>query len=151
MVMRFLDPFETLLNLQRALESVRSSDWFGIGTTGRGEFPPINVFQKGDEFVVITEIPGVHKSDLQIKVKDGQLQISGKKEVDYGGKASLHRRERLSGSFDRSISFPTDITRPALRPIIATAYLQSLFRKRKAPSREISKSIDGRASEPSFD
>lgn len=109
MIMRFSDPFETLLGLQRALESASSSDWFGLGTTSRGAFPPVNVFQQDDDFVVVTEIPGVNKRDLELKVKENQLQISGKRGSTYGEGVSLHRRERRTGSFDRTVSFPTEI------------------------------------------
>jgi HSP20 family protein len=109
MVVRFSDPFETLLGLQRALESARSSDWFGLGTTSRGTFPPVNVFQQGDDFVVVTEIPGVNKSDLELKVKENQLQIAGKRGSSHGEGVSLHRRERRTGSFDRTVSFPAEI------------------------------------------
>ena len=49
----FSDPFETLLTLQRALESRIASDWMGRGTAARGSFPPINIFQKDDNFVAV--------------------------------------------------------------------------------------------------
>ena len=44
----FGDPFDTLINLQE-LEARLSSDWLQDRTTTRGPFPPINVFQQGDE------------------------------------------------------------------------------------------------------
>lgn len=109
MVVRFSDPFETLLGLQRALESARSSDWFGLGTSSRGAFPPVNVFQQDDDFVVVTEIPGVDKSDLEVRVRENQLQIAGSRSSTYGEGASLHRRERRMGGFNRTVSFPTEI------------------------------------------
>ncbi len=105
----FSDPFETLLSLQRALDAASRSNWFGLGTTNRGGFPPINVFQKGDDFVVVAELPGTKKADLDIKVKDNQLQLSGKKIISYDEKASVHRRERVGGRFDRTIGFPTEV------------------------------------------
>jgi HSP20 family protein len=37
------------------------------------------------------------------------LRIAGKKTVEYPEKASLHRRERLSGEFDRAITLPVAI------------------------------------------
>ena len=109
MVMRFSDPFETLLGLQRALDSARSSDWFGLGTSSAGAYPPVNVFQQGDDFVVVTEIPGVNKSDLELKVKENQLQIAGSRSSTYGEGVSLHRRERRTDGFNRTVSFPAEI------------------------------------------
>lgn len=51
MVFRTVNPFEALMDFQRALDSVRLSDWFGTGTASWGGFPPINVFRQGDDFV----------------------------------------------------------------------------------------------------
>lgn len=109
MIMRFSDPFETLQSVQRALDAAMSSDWFGIGTTSRGAFPPVNVFQQDDDFVVVTELPGMSKSEIELKVQNSELQIAGKRNIDYGEGASLHRRERRAGSFNRTVSFPADI------------------------------------------
>lgn len=107
--MMFSDPFETLFNLQQALDSFRTSNWLESGLSGTGTYPPINVFRKGDDFVVITEVPGIKKSDLDIQVKGNTIRIAGTKSVNYPEKASLHRRERSAGRFDRAITIPVQI------------------------------------------
>jgi HSP20 family protein len=109
MIMGFADPFDTLLDLQRSLEATLANDWLQDLTTSRGPFPPINVFQQGDDILAIIELPGVSKSDLQIEAKENSIRIFGKKAVDYPEEASLHRRERVSGEFDRTLSFPVQI------------------------------------------
>ncbi len=109
MIMRFSDPFETLQSVQRALDAAMSSDWFGMGTTSRGAFPPVDVFQQDDDFVVVTELPGMSKKEIELKVQGNELQIAGKRNVDYGEGASLHRRERRAGSFNRTVNFPAEI------------------------------------------
>lgn len=103
------DPLDNLLALQRGLESAMSSDWFGGSTASHGAYPLVNVFQQGDDFVVVAELPGVNKQDLNIEVKRNQLRIAGKKQVSRDGGKSVHRRERLSGEFDRTITFPAEI------------------------------------------
>jgi len=103
------DPFETLFNLQQALDTFRASSWLEASPSGGGAYPPMNVFRKGDDFVIITEVPGIEKSSLEIQVKDNTIRIAGTKSVDYTEKASLHRRERLSGQFDRAITIPVRI------------------------------------------
>jgi HSP20 family protein len=109
MVIGFADPFDALLDLQRSLEATLASDWLQDLTTSRGPFPPINVFQQGDDILAIIELPGVGKSDLQIEAKENTIRIFGKKKVDYPEEASLHRRERVSGDFDRTLSVPVQI------------------------------------------
>jgi HSP20 family protein len=109
MAMMLSDPFETLLNLQQALDAFQASSWLQSSPSGTGAYPPVNVFRKGDDFVVITEVPGIKKSDLEIQVKGNTIRVAGTKSVAYSEKASLHRRERLAGRFDRAITIPVEI------------------------------------------
>lgn len=105
----FPDPFDPLLGLQQALDSYRSSDWLGSGPSGAGGYPPMNVFRKGEDFIIITELPGVPKSDLSVQVKGNSVRLSGTKPVTYPENAALHRRERLSGRFDRAVTLPVQV------------------------------------------
>jgi len=109
MVTVFADPFDALFNLQRALEARTESDWLQNQTAGQGPFPPINVFQQGDDIVAIVELPGVDKNDLQIQAKENTIRIAGKKAVDLPEEVSVHRRERVFGEFDRTISLPIQL------------------------------------------
>jgi HSP20 family protein len=109
MAMMLADPFEALFRFQQALDSFRQSDWLDGSTSGTGPYPPVNVFRKGDDFVVIAEVPGIDKSDLDIQVKDRVIRIAGTKSVNYGDKTSLHRRERATGRFDRAFTIPVQI------------------------------------------
>src|SRR5215210_4260015 len=103
------DPFETLFNIQRALQARESSDWLQDQTTSQGPFPPINVFQQGDDILAIIELAGIDKSSLSIQAKDNTIRISGRKAVAYPEDVSVHRRERSSGEFDRTLSIPVRI------------------------------------------
>jgi HSP20 family protein len=114
-MLTFGDPFEALLAIQSALEARRSSGWMGAGTAGAGSFPPINIFQQGEDFVAIVELPGMDKDELQVEAHDGTIRISGKKQIAYPEGTSVHRRERLSGSFDRTISLPVEIDAESIR------------------------------------
>lgn len=111
----FRDPFEALLAMQRALESRRASDWMGSRTAGTGSYPPINVFQRGDGFVAVVELPGIDKNDIEIEAKENTIRLSGRKAVAFGPAASVHRRERVSGVFDRTLSLPVEIDPDAVK------------------------------------
>lgn len=105
----FPDPFETLFNIQRSMESSLASDWLSGGPSGAGSYPPLNVFRQGEDFVVITELPGINREDVDIQMQGNRLRVAGKKSVRYEEGASLHRRERIAGSFDRSITIPIEV------------------------------------------
>jgi len=109
MITAFADPFEALLNLQRELDARLASDWLQDLTTSRGPFPPINVFQQGDDILAIIELPGIDSNDLQIQAKENTIRISGKKSVVYPNRVSVHRRERVFGEFDRTLTLPVNL------------------------------------------
>jgi HSP20 family protein len=109
MIIAFADPFNALLDLQRALEARLASGWLQDSTTSRGPFPPINVFQQGDDIVAIIELPGIDKNDLHVSAQENTIRISGRKAVDFPEGVSVHRRERVSGEFDRTLSLPIEL------------------------------------------
>jgi HSP20 family protein len=109
MVIRVRDPFAALLGLQRAMDGVMGSDWFGSRTSGTGAFPLINVFNDGEDFVLVAELPGVKKEDLDVQVRGDTLRIQGTKTVSYDDGASVHRRERSAGQFDRTLTLPAEV------------------------------------------
>ena len=78
----FPDPFDTLPGLQQALDTFRTSGWLQPGLSGGGTYPPMNVFRKGDDFIVITEVPGIKKSDLEVQVKGNTIRLAGTKSVN---------------------------------------------------------------------
>jgi HSP20 family protein len=103
------DPFHPLFNLQRALERSFDREWLRGTTTGIGSFPPINVFQQGDDFVALVELPGLSKDEIDIQAKDKSIRLSGRKTISSPKDASVHRRERVSGVFDRTITLPVQV------------------------------------------
>jgi HSP20 family protein len=115
MISGFRDPLEALFAMQRALDSRLASDWMGSRTASMGAYPPINVFQRGDGFVAVLELPGINKDDIEIEAKENTIRISGRKSVNYDQAASVHRRERVAGVFDRTLSVPIQIDPDAVK------------------------------------
>jgi HSP20 family protein len=105
----FPEPFGTLVDLQNALDVFRRSDWLQSSPSAGGSYPPLNIFRKGDGFTLVAEVPGINRSDLEIQVSGRTIHLSGSKSVQYPEKASVHRRERLQGRFDRSITLPIEV------------------------------------------
>jgi len=107
--MAILDPFDALSSFQQALDAYRTSSWLDSSVSGGGAYPPVNVFRKADDFIIIAELPGVKKSDLDVQVKGRTIRVTGAKTVGYQEKAAVHRRERLAGRFDRAVTMPVEI------------------------------------------
>lgn len=107
------DPFERLLSLQREIDrSFENRGWLDAGFGGRGVFPPVNVFQDADGFLVRVEVPGVPPDKLGIETHGQTLTISGERDTNRAEGASYHRREREAGKFSRTLSLPANVDVP---------------------------------------
>lgn len=102
------DPWNALLRLQGEIERAFDQPLVGSGLSGRGAFPPVNVFRGKDGYVAHFEVPGLAPADLSIETRDRTLTVSGKREPREPSEGSLHRRECWSGEFSRSLQFPED-------------------------------------------
>ena len=105
------NPIEALLSLQQELDRVFASprQGFDLGLSGRGVFPPTNVFSDQEGEVVRMEVPGVAPETLAIESQGRTLTISGKRETSPPEGASFHRHERGSGEFSRSLQLSADL------------------------------------------
>ena len=104
------DPVGGLLTLQRELERVFENPLgLDLGPSGRGVYPPVNVFSDRDGYVVRVEVPGVAPDQINIETHGRSLTISGKRENAAPQNGSFHRRERGSGEFSRSVQLPADL------------------------------------------
>ncbi|MGE5213279.1 MAG: Hsp20/alpha crystallin family protein [Nitrospirota bacterium] len=86
--------------------------WSGFGRTGQlftGWSPALDLYESGDHFVAVVELPGMRKEDIEISLHDGTLTISGERKSESNNGESAQRTERYVGTFRRSISLPTRV------------------------------------------
>jgi len=105
----FSRTLNTIMNIQSALERAMEGGLFGGTTFNSGVFPPVNILEKDETLHIICELPGVPAEDLNLEIKGRHLRISGSRKIDYDEKASIHRIERNSGNFDRTIGLPYEV------------------------------------------
>jgi HSP20 family protein len=73
-------------------------------------FPLLNVREVDHSYVVTAEIPGMKTDDLDIKVEGNTLAIKGERKPENVDESlSFHRRERATGTFQRSLTLPNRI------------------------------------------
>ena len=109
--MRLYDPFNSLVRLQEEIERAFERP-LGLapawGISGRGAFPPVNVFQGKEGYVARFEVPGLGSDNVSVEAHGRSLTVSGKREALAPAEGSLHRSETWSGEFSRSFQFPED-------------------------------------------
>ncbi len=71
--------------------------------------PRTNLYEKGDDFEIRAEVPGVEKKDLDVKIQGNYLEISATRKSDAPEGFKSHRVERGVSSFSRSFTLPADV------------------------------------------
>lgn len=100
-----VDPFRELDRLHRQMNR-----FFDGVSSGSPEYPAVNVWGNKDEVRVAVEMPGVNPDKIECSVDGQVLTIQGERAADHlGEKDVVYRRERMDGSFARSIRLPFDV------------------------------------------
>ncbi len=105
----YSSPSETSFDqLRRGLDEL--FERVGAGPSRRaGAFPPMNLFESEDGFVLTAELPGVKGDDIEIAVEGNRVTVRGERKIDHPSDASVHRLERQSGAFRRTLELPVEI------------------------------------------
>lgn len=77
----------------------------------RGVYPPVNLHETEEGFVLTAELPGVSPEDIDVSIEGATVTLAGERKVEYaaGDGTSVHRRERPTGTFRRAFELPTEI------------------------------------------
>jgi len=79
-------------------------------TGGISVVPAFDLYETDDEIVVRANLPGMKSDDVQITVNNGVLTLRGEvKQETEKKEATWHLFERRYGTFERSVSLPTDV------------------------------------------
>ncbi len=72
--------------------------------------PTVDIFEEGSDVVIKAELPGMKKEDIDVKLTDNTITISGeKKKAEKIEKKNYYRMERSYGSFTRTFSLPSEV------------------------------------------
>jgi HSP20 family protein len=112
-IVRF-DPFREMAALQdrvnRAFGDLNRR--FDDDLTVRGTWTPsVDIYESENHSLVLkAELPDVAKEDIDLRVENNTLTISGTKKMDKEVKEQqYHRIERVYGSFSRTFTLPPTV------------------------------------------
>jgi len=72
-------------------------------------YPPLNVWEDGETLKIEAEVPGVKIEDIEVSYDNGELTLKGEKKFEAKDTTPFHRRERLYGTFARTLTVPWEI------------------------------------------
>lgn len=109
------DPSRDLDLLQGDVNRLFDAFFQGRGNRGQSDglqrwIPPMDLTERGDEYLLRADLPGLSSEDVEIEVKDDVLTISGERRSEHEDKGEgFHRIERSFGRFSRSLDLPAGI------------------------------------------
>jgi HSP20 family protein len=82
----------------------------GSPAQSRRWLPAMDLVERGDEFVLRADLPGVPENEVNIELEDNVLTISGERKSEHEERTDgYYRLERASGSFSRSLTLPDGV------------------------------------------
>lgn len=105
---------------------------------GRGLWSPqIETFQRGNEFVVLADLPGLKKDDVKIDITDTSITIEGERREEHEeDREGYYRSERSYGSFYRVVPLPEGTITDSAKAHFNNGVLEIVV---QAPPREVSR------------
>jgi HSP20 family protein len=78
--------------------------------TGRPWSPAVDIFETEDELVLKADVPEVDLKDIDVRVENQTLTLSGERKFDKEDTSrGYHRIERAYGQFTRSFTLPQTV------------------------------------------
>ncbi len=136
------DPFRELRNeMGRLFESL---DPFP-GARRVAQYPPLNLYDAGDRYVLLVQLPGVLPGDLDLAITGETLTMRGERKRAEGIKDDQYRRqERPIGHWARTITLPDRVDGAAVAASFSNGILTvNLPKAESAKPRQIAVSAAG--------
>ena len=127
---RLLDDFGQIgSNLEKPIEDLFRSVSTGFTLAERTWKPPMDMNETPEEVIIVAEVPGVDKDDLEVEISSKAVRIKGNRYTRHcSGNATYRLAELQYGSFERILFLPAPID----PEIVSAAYQNGLLEIRLA-------------------
>jgi HSP20 family protein len=108
-------------------------DW--MTSAGQGDWmPAIEAFQRGSEFVIRAEVPGMKRNEINVEAGDDSITIRGERRQEHSeDREGMFWSERSYGSFSRTIPLPPGAISDSAKASFNNGVLEIVM---QAPSQE---------------
>ncbi len=136
------DIFEKFRNLHAEMEVLfddffRLKHPFALGTEKRWR-PSVDMYETKDEIVVIAELSGVKKEDINISASKKALYLSGtRRETAGSSKRHYYSMEIRFGPFERLIRLPARVNLKKLKTNLESGLLKIRIPKAEEPDETV--------------
>ncbi|HEY3305196.1 MAG TPA: Hsp20/alpha crystallin family protein [Candidatus Binatia bacterium] len=142
------EPFEGLPSIQSRIndlfEDTLGSRLTRAAANGAVWYPPVDILESKEAYLIRAELPGMKKEDFNVEVKEGTLTLSGERKVEEPvNGVEYHRVERLAGKFTRSFYLPQTVKQDAIKATYRDGILEVYVPKaEEAKPKQITVSVN---------
>ena len=135
-----LDPLRDILSLQERMnrlfeESLLRGRELSAGPPAAWT-PSVDVYETGEAFVMLVELPGVSEDDVEVTVEGDEVRLRGQRHLPGPRPESFERIERSYGPFARSFRFEQEVDPDRVTADFTDGLLRLEVRKAHVPSRQ---------------
>lgn len=111
------DPFEELKRVRQEISQEIDRVFsevmgrFRPRPVSRGEYvePAIDIYETGEEVVVVANLPGAGKEDIRVEATESALEIKAEAKAQPAKDVTYHRRERPAQGYARMVELPCKV------------------------------------------
>jgi HSP20 family protein len=102
-----------------------------IGRQVGRSYPSVDIVENGDHFLVLADLPGMTRDEIEIKIENGVMTLSGeKKRYSHKSERGYTHFERSYGKFSRSFNVPDGVDDAAIEAHYREGVLEIVLRKK---------------------
>jgi HSP20 family protein len=138
-----LSQYDPLTSIRTFEDAV--SRFFSEPQSNRPWAPAVDIYETENELVLKADLPDVELKDLDVRVENQTLTITGERKFErQGGSKGYHRVERSYGNFARSFSVPNTFDTDKIDASFKNGVLTvTLPKKEAAKPRQIKVQVQG--------
>jgi len=123
------EPFDGLTRFQSRINELFDEAFSGSrmspATTPGWWYPPVDILESRDAYLIRAELPGMKKEDVSLQVQDSTLTLSGERRFDEPATGvEYHRIERAAGKFSRSFYLPQTVKQDGISATFKNGILE---------------------------
>jgi HSP20 family protein len=108
------EPFREFATLQDRMNRLFRDSFNDVGrdeSLASSNFAPaVDVYEDEHKVALKIEVPGIEEKDIDVRVENNMLTVTGERRIDKEEKQENYRRvERQYGSFTRSFTLPQTV------------------------------------------
>ena len=94
--------------------------------------PAVDIHEEENRFVLIADVPGVSRENIDISLDDGVLVVKGERSAEQdSASAGLRRRERVHGTFQRQFTLPDTVDAEHINATVKDGVLEIAIPKQE--------------------